>query len=80
MANEEFWKDLLLFEQGADDVIPCSEEALPADLRAKIDNFLSGKLSPDERDELFETLRNRPDGIQRLASLIQRPGDASHDA
>ena len=67
LVNDEFQ---ILFEllEGRDEVSGRAATTVPAELREKIAKFAAGTCSEEERDEMKQLLRKKPDLIAVLAT------------
>ena len=75
--NDDFQ---ILFEllEGRDEVTGRAATTVPAELREKIAKFAAGTCSEEERDQMKQLLRNKPDLIPVLVAEARalRPSDA----
>jgi len=77
LVNDDFQ---ILFEllEGRDEVAGrAAATTVPAELREKIAKFAAGTCSEEERDQMKQLLRNKPDLIPVLVAATQalRPSD-----
>jgi hypothetical protein len=76
-VNDDFQ---ILFEllEGRDEVTGRAATTVPAELREKIAKFAAGTCSEEERDQMKQLLRNKPDLIPVLVAEARalRPSDA----
>jgi hypothetical protein len=76
LVNDDFQ---ILFEllEGRDEVTGRAATTVPAELREKIAKFAAGTCSEEERDQMKQLLRNKPDLIPVLVMEARalRPSD-----